>query len=274
MYAMGELVTQAMRDRGMARKDLVKALGYKNTPKGRRNLDACLDKGVCSNAFLRKNFPPVLGLDPAKVEEAIRLTEEQKKQEANRVARARFEPHIYIEVRRTFPIFAIAFSGAGRNLYIDLPPELPSLSEEEQMERVGQIVREHYVANGGKCELVGASNFMSSAGSRMNPSSSSPTERSRPDTTSPTGRPEPRCKSGIKSSKGEGTSGLHRRPMQGRGFFLSRKGTRVRVWTSPLAEGKARRRAGDGREAPGGDPVQDHPPGRDSDSRVSGLSVA
>ena len=155
MYPIGTLITGGLKTKGVQRKDLVRALGYSNFNKGRRNLDACMDHGECSNEFLRKHLPLVLGLTPAQVEEAIHLTEEKRRQEADQEARAQFQPHIYVEVKRTAPIFAIAFSGAGRNLYIDLPPDLPSLPEEEQIERIRQLVRQHYLANNGKCRLVG-----------------------------------------------------------------------------------------------------------------------
>ena len=155
MYPIGTLIEEGLKTKGMQRKDLVRALGYTNINKGRRNLDACMDKGKCSNEFLRKHLPLVLGLTPAQVEEAIRLTEEKKWQDADQAARAQFRPHIYIEVRRTQRIFIVVFCGGFKQVYIDLPPDLLSLPEEEQIERVRQIVRDHYVANDGKCSRVG-----------------------------------------------------------------------------------------------------------------------
>ena len=155
MYPIGTLITEGLKTKGMKRKDLVRALGYTNFNKGRRNLDACMGKGKCSNEFLRQHLPLVLGLTPAQVEEAIHLTEEKKRQEADQEARAQFQPHIYVEVKRTARIFVLCFTGATRNQYIDLPPDLPSLPEEEQIERIRQIVRQHYLTNEGKCRLVG-----------------------------------------------------------------------------------------------------------------------
>jgi len=155
MYPIGTLITEGLKTKDMQRKDLVCALGYTNFNKGRRKLDACLDKGDCSNEFLRKHLARVLGLTPTQVEEAVHLTEEKKKQEADQEARAQFRPHIYIEVKRTAPIFILCCTGAGRNQYIELPSDLPSLPEEEQFERIRQLIRQDYLTNNGKCPLVG-----------------------------------------------------------------------------------------------------------------------
>jgi hypothetical protein len=75
MYAMGELITEAMEDKGLQRRDLVKALGYTNHNKGRRNLDASIDEGDCSNEFIRQHLPLALGLTPAQVCKARELLE-------------------------------------------------------------------------------------------------------------------------------------------------------------------------------------------------------
>ncbi|MDH7499110.1 MAG: hypothetical protein QHH30_01830 [candidate division NC10 bacterium] len=155
MYPIGRLISEAMKSQGMERKDLVKALGYVNLNKGRRNLDACLDGGDCSNYFLMKGLPRALGVDPAKVEEAAQLTRRQQAEEAEARERAQFRPHIYIEAKRTHPIFVVVLCSGYRSLYLDVPSDLPSLPEEEQIKRVGQMVREHYASTGGKAHLVG-----------------------------------------------------------------------------------------------------------------------
>jgi len=74
MYPIGKLISAAMESQGLKRKDLVRAVGYRNLNKGRRAVDACLDRGDCSNEFLMKGLSRALGLDPGEIGKAIQLT--------------------------------------------------------------------------------------------------------------------------------------------------------------------------------------------------------
>lgn len=119
----GKLIRAAMTARGLDRREMVKALGYRNTAKGFRRLDAWL-AGECPRKPLFDQLVDILGLFPGDLKQAYK-EDEQERMRLEALERAK-DPryHVYIP----------AFAGVAVKRYLD-----GGLSIEEALDEARRI---------------------------------------------------------------------------------------------------------------------------------------
>jgi hypothetical protein len=153
MNTLQTLITNTMSARSLTKAQIVSLLGFNNTAKGIRRLNALLEGGTDSSGMLDR-LPGALELPTDVVRAAYEQTLAQKRAEVEtqRAAlrdrlRAAFRPHIHVQTDRTVPqpIFVVAMAGGpDRWLRIDLPEGMTTWPEQSQIEHVAEMVRQHY----------------------------------------------------------------------------------------------------------------------------------
>src|SRR5690242_18453037 len=100
VYAIAELINEAMTARGWRRHHLVAAMGYKNAAHGLKRLDACLQEGDCSNMELLQRLRQALALAPERLATAVAETRRQRveeqrlyREQTEAAKRAHFRPY-------------------------------------------------------------------------------------------------------------------------------------------------------------------------------------
>jgi hypothetical protein len=151
-------------ERGVSRGRLAAHMGYRNTSKALRRLDAFLEAGEAGPEF-RARLIAALDIDPVQFETAMEATRELQRDEARRrdeaelaAARAAFRPHLRVipERRIPQPIFVAAFTGVGFWLVQPLPEHVLSMPPILRLGVVGQIARDHYAQEEGHAGPFGA----------------------------------------------------------------------------------------------------------------------
>ncbi len=160
-------VTKSLKEKifQMDRRELLTKMGYHNLERGNYTLERFLktpslyrwlEKGnydflYTSGEFVKK-VAEVVGLKREEVEKAIRFAKDEMKR-----IRSLKTPHIYVDthfVRKTEPVFVLAFTEGLRNIVLD-KEEFAYLSLEEALKKVGEFVRNHYIQNDGYLEVWG-----------------------------------------------------------------------------------------------------------------------
>lgn len=160
MYSIGKLIRSSIKEKGIKKVEVVKALGYRNIDKGLRRLNDCIQgQGKCSKAFLRK-LAGALEINNQAMDEAIKKTEDECRLEREAMARRReiyarknFKPYIYVKTSEKRPnsIAIVAFTGTAVFKCIDLPEEISSWPIERQIGAASKTIKQHY------CEMNGHS---------------------------------------------------------------------------------------------------------------------
>ncbi len=149
----------------MNRRELLRKMGYHDFEKGNEALEKFLrspnfyrwlENGhydfIHNSETLAVKLAEVTGFNKKDVEEAIRSAREEKE----RIEKLK-TPHIYVDthfVRRNEPIFVLVFTEGFRNIILD-KEEFAYLSLEDALALVSEIVREHYLENGGELSVWG-----------------------------------------------------------------------------------------------------------------------
>jgi hypothetical protein len=129
--AIATLIRSRMIELGLSRGEFAKRLGYKNTAKGIRRIDALCDGGIEGTKQFLDVLPQALETSAETVKRAldqtVRELELAKKHEAetrDKLWRENFRPHVIILTERTVPspIFVAAIIGVEKLLRIDLDP--------------------------------------------------------------------------------------------------------------------------------------------------------
>jgi hypothetical protein len=123
------LIRSRMIELGLSRGEFAKRLGYKNTAKGIRRIDALCDGGIEGTKQFLDGLLQALETSAETVKRAldqtVRELELAKKREAetrDKLWRENFRPHVIILTERTVasPIFVAAIIGVEKLLRIDL----------------------------------------------------------------------------------------------------------------------------------------------------------
>ena len=139
-YAIEHLIASRRAALGISRGEIARRLGFANTNKALRRLDALCDGDLHSTRFLIAMLPNALELPAAEVHKAIQATADQiaeterkRAEDEERAYRATFRPHVILTTERLvpWPIFAAAIIGVETILRLDLDWHLlptPSLT--------------------------------------------------------------------------------------------------------------------------------------------------
>jgi len=143
-YPIGKLIIEAMENANIKRAELIKEIGYMNINKGLRHLDACLRGKKLSGKFLI-NLARVLKIDNQTLNEAVKNTLEEIRYKQEKRERLHFKPHIYIKHSESRPrsITTICFVGLSFFKHIELPSNIHTVSDEEQIKIVQTAIRQH-----------------------------------------------------------------------------------------------------------------------------------
>jgi hypothetical protein len=151
-------------ERGISRGQLATHMGYRNTSKALRRLDAFLEAGAARPEF-QARLIAALDIDPVQFETAMEATRDLQRDEARRrdeaelaAARAAFRPHLRVMPGRRIPqpIFVAAVTGVAFWLVQPLPERVLSMPPIRRLHVVGQIARDHYAQKEGHAGPFGA----------------------------------------------------------------------------------------------------------------------
>jgi hypothetical protein len=127
--AIAALIRSQMTELGLSRGELAKRLGYKNTAKGIRRIDALREGHIAGTKQILDALPQALEISSETVKRALdqtvrelELAEKQEAEARDKIWRENFCPHAIILTERTVPspIFVAAMIGVEKLLHVDL----------------------------------------------------------------------------------------------------------------------------------------------------------
>lgn len=156
MNPIAKLVSETMKKKDVSRIGLVQMLGYRNTNKGLRRIDALLQSGSGNKELLAK-IAEALGIEREKMTKALTETHELIRQQREAYERNRFKPHIYVQhsLSRPRSITIVGCLGVGRFKFISVPLEIIALPLQQQIEPISALIKQHYREKEGKCPMFG-----------------------------------------------------------------------------------------------------------------------
>lgn len=156
-YPISRLLARIQKESGLSRHDFSLAIGYKNVTSALRKMDQFLTTGSGENKFLElvlNRFPERAPELKQAVMETAKIMEEEDRLaaiEAEKEARRRFRPYIFVETSLSRPT-SITYA-----LFCGFKMKFLHLSEEREhtLEEIRETIRAHYDRNNGKCVLFG-----------------------------------------------------------------------------------------------------------------------
>lgn len=138
-------ITERLTERSLSKKELVDAMGFKNTQKGLRRLEVLMSEGRMTG-HLEIQLKKALEIDSETLEHALEKTREQL-----------HEPYIWVETERERPsqITIAVLSGATGEKRIKCPADIYQWTEWEQIEHVADLVRLHHAECEGEIMFFG-----------------------------------------------------------------------------------------------------------------------
>jgi len=163
MYAITRLVQQELVQRNWRKSTLVAEMGYHNIARGIKRLEHCLNTGDCSNVVFLNRLRQALDVSVSPWEDAVAETRRERVAEVRAKAvreeaelRAQFRPYLFVRTSEHRPAFITAAAVIGPRLkYLQLDDLILSFPRPILLAHIGDLVREHYRENQGKCLLFG-----------------------------------------------------------------------------------------------------------------------
>jgi hypothetical protein len=156
MNIFKEKIESALKETGLAEKELISKLGYSKIEKAKRRYDELIND-LNDPAELLKKIEQVLIDSKGEIKKAYEKEKEIRRSERERKSRQEFSPYLSVltERRRPYSITMFALAGLGRDLIVELPGSVFSLPESEQMTIVQRKLRKHYAELSGEIPQMG-----------------------------------------------------------------------------------------------------------------------
>jgi hypothetical protein len=163
-WPTGLLILRKALEKGLNRRELARRLGTGDPGRARSYLDRCLSDHQRPIRW-RGSLVEALALSPEEIsgaeEEDRRLARRQRddadrlREEAERVS---FRPHAWVipESSIPSPVFVVAIYGQDCFRRVDLPEDIASRPEDEQLRLVRGAIREHFREREGRAGPFGA----------------------------------------------------------------------------------------------------------------------
>lgn len=119
-----DLIDLRCNELSISYNDLIIKTGVSNVAKGHRRLQQLFDGDFIASKGLIEKLPEALGVDPALLDETIRVSAQQISDEVEADWRANFKPHalaITANNGRPRQITMAALCNAGRHVHIQFP---------------------------------------------------------------------------------------------------------------------------------------------------------
>jgi hypothetical protein len=165
MYPLGELIEQAIKNRGLSKIEVVIKVGYHNLNKGLHLLDDLIDgKALGYRHTPMRHLPEVLNISQEEFDASLAKWYELKKiaWEDDNAKRGiynerTFRPHLWIWTSRQTPqpIFPAAIGGEAMFKHVRLPEGAVGENGEVDFALVGQVIRDHYHKRKGSALVFG-----------------------------------------------------------------------------------------------------------------------
>lgn len=123
--SIGDLVRGRMAALGLDRRALVVRMGYGNTVKGLRRVDAVLAGNLETALAIRDRLGAALGIAPDAIAALAARDEGRRREAEDRAMLESFRPHAIAVMEKSVPspIFVAAFAGSDRRRRIDIPED-------------------------------------------------------------------------------------------------------------------------------------------------------
>jgi len=155
-YPLGRLIAERANALGLAKNDVVRALGYRNLDKGRRRLEHLLVTGADEPGFTHA-LCAALELEAAVLEPALEATHQARQAEAEALERSRFRPHVFVETEGQAlerPFFVRGGLWVEEKLLAVPEPPIP-WDAQRLLRHVRRRVAWHYRRHGGQTPSFG-----------------------------------------------------------------------------------------------------------------------
>jgi hypothetical protein len=145
MFAIGELINQIIAGDKKRKRKIIEQLGYSNINKGFKRLNKLINSGIC-HEDLRMKLPDALDLKPEIVEKVFADTNIQIQQKKEKIERAHFNPHLFLEHERSRPsqiTMCAVTGGVERWKKVRLPEEIFKEDWDDQVCIVQKTIEQH-----------------------------------------------------------------------------------------------------------------------------------
>ncbi len=157
MNIFKEKIESALKETGLAEKELISKLGYSKTEKAKRRYGELIND-LNDPAGLLKKIEQVLSDPKGQIRKTYEKEKEKRSAERERKNREEFSPYLSVLTKRRVPegitIFAFT-NGIKRYLIVELPGSIFSLPEAEQRTIVRRKLRKHYTEFSGEIPQMG-----------------------------------------------------------------------------------------------------------------------
>lgn len=162
MYPIQKLLYAEFKKTAMTKKELAYNMNYKNLSKGIERIGQFFRGDYYGRQFADR-LALTLDVDKKSMAKAYEETETEIKGKENlleilerELEEENFKPYIYIDTEHSRPkSISMAAMCGGTMKYIRVDESVTALPDEEQTEKVAQIIRDHYTKSEGKCPLFG-----------------------------------------------------------------------------------------------------------------------
>lgn len=156
MYPISAFVKKHMKKKGLSREELASRMGYQNITKGVEKIDLLIEEGSY-NRFIYLNLATALDVNPLVARKLFKLTDKLKRNSERERLRAGFTPHLLVLNENESPAKSslVEIFGYERLKKIKLPPNIVTLSTEEQLKLIRETIRKHFKELAGKTAFFG-----------------------------------------------------------------------------------------------------------------------